>query len=63
MSDSALIVCAIFMYILSNPPHMDVKTNPMRHLEKLGIPYRVHTYGDVALSGTEVAEPSEFAAT
>ena len=44
------------MYILSNPPHMDVKTNPMRHLEKLGIPYRVHTYGDVALSGTEVAE-------
>ena len=35
---------------------MEVKTNPMRHLDKLGIPYKVHTYGDVALSGTEVAE-------
>lgn len=34
---------------------MEVKTNPMRHLEKLGIPYVVHEYGDVALSGTEVA--------
>lgn len=35
---------------------MEVKTNPMRHLEKLGIPYAVHEYGDVALSGTEVAQ-------
>lgn len=34
---------------------MEVKTNPMRHLDKLGIPYKVHYYGDVALSGTEVA--------
>ncbi|MBR4504980.1 MAG: Cys-tRNA(Pro) deacylase [Candidatus Methanomethylophilaceae archaeon] len=35
---------------------MDVKTNPMRHLDKLGIPYKVHTYGDAALGGMEVAE-------
>ena len=35
---------------------MDAKTNPMRHLDKLGIPYKVHYYGDLALSGTEVAE-------
>ncbi len=35
---------------------MDVKTNPMRHLDKLGIPYKVNTYGDVALGGKEVAE-------
>lgn len=34
---------------------MEVKTNPMRHLDKLGIPYKVHYYGDVALSGTDVA--------
>jgi len=35
---------------------MDPKTNPMRHLDKLGIPYRVHTYeGDDAASGSEVA--------
>ncbi len=31
------------------------KTNPMRHLDKLGIPYKVHFYGDRALSGMEVA--------
>ena len=35
---------------------MDVKTNPMRHLDKLGIPYKVHAYGDAALGGMEVAE-------
>lgn len=35
---------------------MDAKTNPMRHLDKLGIPYRVHFYGDEPLSGMEVAE-------
>ncbi len=35
---------------------MDVKTNPMRHLDKLGILYKVHTYGDAALGGMEVAE-------
>lgn len=34
---------------------MDVKTNPMRHLEKAGIQYRSHFYGDEALSGAEVA--------
>jgi Cys-tRNA(Pro)/Cys-tRNA(Cys) deacylase len=35
---------------------MDVKTNPMRHLDKLGIPYKVNCYGDAALGGMEVAE-------
>ena len=35
---------------------MEQKTNPMRHLDKLGIPYEVHYYGDVALSGMEVAQ-------
>ncbi len=35
---------------------MDAKTNPMRHLDKLGIPYMVHFYGDEPLSGMEVAE-------
>ncbi len=40
----------------SNRCLMDVKTNPMRHLDKLGIPYTVHTYGDEALGGMEVAE-------
>ena len=35
---------------------MDVKTNPMRHLDKLGISYVVHTYGDEPLGGMEVAE-------
>lgn len=44
------------MYPSSESVDMEVKTNPMRHLDKLGIPYKVHTYGDVALSGTEVAE-------
>lgn len=34
---------------------MDVKTNPMRHLEKMGIQYRSHFYGDEALSGADVA--------
>lgn len=34
---------------------MDVKTNPIRHLEKLGIPHSVHHYEGGALSGTEVA--------
>ena len=34
---------------------MDVKTNPMRHLDRLGIPYRVHYYGEEALGGMEVA--------
>ena len=33
----------------------DVKTNPMRHLDKLGIPYDVIYYGDEALSGMDVA--------
>lgn len=32
------------------------KTNPMRHLDKLGIPYTVHHYGDRVMSGIEVAE-------
>lgn len=44
------------MYPSSESVDMEVKTNPMRHLDKLGIPYKVHAYGDVALSGTEVAE-------
>ena len=35
---------------------MEQKTNPMRHLDKLGISYDVHYYGDVALSGMEVAQ-------
>lgn len=34
---------------------MDQKTNPMRHLDKLGIRYSVHTYEGGALSGMEVA--------
>lgn len=34
---------------------MEVKTNPMRHLDRLGIPYRVHYYGDEPLSGMDVA--------
>ncbi len=34
---------------------MEVKTNPMRHLDKLGIPYTVHHYSDEPLSGLEVA--------
>lgn len=35
---------------------MEQKTNPMRHLDKLGIPYEIYYYGDVALSGMEVAQ-------
>lgn len=35
---------------------MEQKTNPMRHLDKLGIPYVTHTYGDQPLSGMEVAD-------
>lgn len=35
---------------------MVVKTNPMRHLDRLGIPYKVHYYGDVALGGMDVAK-------
>ncbi len=34
---------------------MDQKTNPMRHLDKLGIDYEVHYYGDEALGGMDVA--------
>ncbi len=34
---------------------MEAKTNPMRHLDKLGIPYTVHHYSDEPLSGMEVA--------
>ena len=34
---------------------MEVKTNPMRHLDKLGIQYSVHHYSDEPLSGIEVA--------
>ena len=33
-----------------------MKTNPMRHLDRLGIPYKVHYYGDVALGGMDVAK-------
>lgn len=35
---------------------METKTNPMRHLEKLGIPYTAHHYEGGALSGIEVAK-------
>ena len=34
---------------------MEQKTNPMRHLDKLGIPYEVHHYEGGALSGIDVA--------
>ncbi len=34
---------------------MEQKTNPMRHLDKLGIAYSVHHYEGGALSGIEVA--------
>lgn len=34
---------------------MEQKTNPMRHLDKLGIQYSVHRYEGGALSGIEVA--------
>ena len=33
------------------------KTNPMRHLDKLGIDYRVHTYEpDSKMTGTQIAD-------
>lgn len=36
---------------------MTVKTNPMRHLDKLGIAYSVHEYpADPAMSGSDVAD-------
>ncbi len=36
---------------------MTVKTNPMRHLDKLGIAYAVHEYpADPAMSGSDVAD-------
>ena len=35
---------------------MELKTNPMRHLDKLGIAYTVHHYSDAPLCGREVAE-------
>ena len=36
---------------------MTVKTNPMRHLEKLGIAYTVHEYpADATKTGTDIAE-------
>ena len=34
---------------------MEQKTNPMRHLDKLGIPYAVHHYEGGVLSGIDVA--------
>lgn len=34
---------------------MELKTNPMRHLDKLGIAYSTHYYGEEALSGIDVA--------
>ena len=34
---------------------MEQKTNPMRHLDRLGIPYETHHYEGGALSGAEVA--------
>lgn len=35
---------------------MEQKTNPMRHLDRLGIAYNIHHYGDAPLSGMEVAK-------
>lgn len=35
---------------------MEVKTNPMRYLDKMGIPYKVHTYGDTMPGGLEIAQ-------
>lgn len=35
---------------------MNVKTNPMRYLDKLGIKYDVHCYGDTMPGGLEIAE-------
>ena len=34
---------------------MEQKTNPMRHLDKAGVPYTVHHYEGGALSGIDVA--------
>lgn len=34
---------------------MEQKTNPMRHLDKVGVPYSVHRYEGGALSGIDVA--------
>ena len=34
----------------------ELKTNPMRHLDKLGLPYEVIHYGEEPLSGLEVAQ-------
>lgn len=35
---------------------MTVKTNAMRHLDKLGIEYNVHYYGDTMPGGLEIAK-------
>ncbi len=35
---------------------MEQRTNPMRRLDGLGVPYAVHEYGGGAISGPEVAE-------
>ncbi|MDO5853801.1 MAG: aminoacyl-tRNA deacylase [Thermoplasmata archaeon] len=35
---------------------MEQKTNPMRHLDRLGIAYTAHDYGDQPLGGMEVAQ-------
>lgn len=35
---------------------MNVKTNPMRYLDKLGVKYDVHHYGDTMPGGLEIAE-------
>ncbi len=50
-----MIVIGYSNTILAFPPHMDQKTNPMRHLDKLGIPYKTHYYGDEPLAGMDVA--------
>jgi Cys-tRNA(Pro)/Cys-tRNA(Cys) deacylase len=35
----------------------EIKTNPMRHLDKLGIPYKVHLFNpDDVSTGTEIAD-------
>ena len=35
----------------------EIKTNPMRHLDKLGIPYKVHLFDPGSVStGTEIAD-------
>ena len=35
---------------------MEVRTNAMRHLDKLGVPYKVHCYGDTMPGGLEIAQ-------